>query len=87
MANLNDPIITQLLEQFQPCLFFDPTEQFFPAVAEEVLNHQSTENWTGSEAHQRGTAVLRTELTATSYAAANVVAGVDDPNGAPLAFN
>ncbi|MGB6305015.1 MAG: hypothetical protein WBF45_14825 [Acidobacteriaceae bacterium] len=87
MANLNDPIITQLLEQFQPCLFFDPTEQFFPAVAEEVLNHQSTENWTGSEAHQRGTAVLRAELTATSYAAANVVAGVDDPNGAPLAFN
>jgi hypothetical protein len=87
MANLMNPTITALLQQFQPVLFFDPTEQFFPAVAEEVLAHQSTESWAKVETHQRGTAVLVTPLTATSYAASNVEAGVDDPSGAPLTFD
>jgi hypothetical protein len=87
MANLTNPNITQLLQLFQPGLFFDPTEQFFPAVAEEVLAHQATESWTAIETHQRGTAVLLAPLTASSYDAAEVQAGVDDPNGAPLTFN
>jgi hypothetical protein len=87
MANLTDPNIIELLQFFQPCLFFDPTEQFFPAVAEEVLNHEATESWTTPPTHQRGTAVLLTPLPATSYAAGNVQAGVDDPDGTPLTFN
>jgi hypothetical protein len=87
MPNLMNPNITFLLEQFVPFMFFDPTEQFFPAVAEELLAHQATESWNKMPTHQRGTAVLETQLTATSYAAGNVQAGVDDPTGAPLTFD
>jgi hypothetical protein len=84
---MTDKNITMLLQRFQPFFFFDPTEQFFPAVAEEVLAHESTENWSTLDTHQRGTAVLLAPLTATSYDATEVEAGVDDPNGAPLTFN
>jgi hypothetical protein len=87
MANLTNSNISLLLERFQPIFFFDPTEQFFPAVAEEVLAHESTESWNDLETHQRGSAVLLAPLTATSYDAADVQAGIDDPNGAPLSFN
>lgn len=86
MATLMDPNIELLLQLFQPLFFFDPSEQFFPAAAEEVLAHQATESWTKLETHQRGTAVLLSALAATSYAASNVQAGVDDPNGAPVTF-
>jgi hypothetical protein len=87
VANLTDSNITVLLEWFQPWFFFDPTEQFFPAVAEEILAHEATESWNNLQTHQRGTAVLLAPLAATSYAAGEVQAGVDDPNGAPLTFN
>jgi hypothetical protein len=87
MANLVDSVITQLLEQFQPMFFFDPTEQFFPSVAEEILGHEATESWNNVPTHQRGTAVLLAPLSATAYDATEVAAGVDDPNGAPLTFN
>lgn len=87
MANLTDPVITQLLEQFQPLIFFDPDEQFFPSVAEEVLGHEATESWNKVPTHQRGTAVLLAPLTSSAYDASEVQAGVDDPNGAPLTFD
>ena len=87
MAKLTDSNITILLEWFQPWFFFDPTEQFFPAVAEEILGHEATESWNNLQTHQRGTAVLLAPLAASSYAAGEVQAGVDDPNGAPLTFN
>ncbi len=87
MANLTDPNIATLLQLFQPSFFFDPTEQFFPSVAEEVVVQQSTESWDAINTHQRGTAVLLTPLTATSYDAADVQAGSDDPNGAPLTLD
>jgi hypothetical protein len=86
MANLTDQAITRLLEQYQPLFFFDPTEQFFPSVAEEVLAHEATESWENVPTHQRGTAVLLAPLSATAYDASEVRAGVDDPNGAPLTF-
>lgn len=86
MANLTDAKIQFLLGWFQPFFFFDPTEQFFPAVAEEFLNHQAMENWATFDTHQRGSAVLLAPLQATSYNAAEVRAGWDDPNGSPLTF-
>ncbi|WP_300611286.1 hypothetical protein [Trebonia sp.] len=87
MANLTNPIITQLLEQYQPQFFFDPTELFFPSVAEEVLGHEATESWDNVPTHQRGTAVLLAPLSSTAYSASEVQAGVDDPHGAPLTFD
>src|SRR6516225_2671042 len=87
MPNLTNPKITALLEWFQPFFFFDPTEQIFPAVAEEVLAHQGTESWTNPTTHQRGTAVLLPPSASTTYTSANVQAGVDDPSGAPLTFD
>lgn len=87
MANLTNLTITQLLEQYQPVFFFDPTEQFFPSVAEEVLAHEATESWDNVPTHQRGTAVLLAPLAAVAYDASDVKAGVDDPHGAPLTFN
>jgi hypothetical protein len=87
MANLTNPKIADLLQSFAPFLFFDPTEQFFPAVAEEMLNHQGTESWSKLATHQRGSAVLLAPLTDSSYTAADVQAGVDNPNGAPLSFD
>jgi len=86
MANLTDPTIAQLLEQYQPQFFFDPTEQFFPSVAEEILGHEATESWNNVPTHQRGTAVLLAPLSSTAYDASEVQAGVDDPHGAPLTF-
>jgi hypothetical protein len=86
MANLLDPVITRLLGQFQPLFFFDPTEDFFPSVAEEILGHEATESWNNVPTHQRGTAVMLTPLSSTAYNASEVQAGVDDPNGAPLTF-
>ena len=53
MANLTYQKITQLLEQYQPVFFFDPTEQFFPSVAEEVLAHEATESWDNVPTHQQ----------------------------------
>jgi hypothetical protein len=87
MANLTDPTITQLLEQYQPLFFFDPTEQFFPSVAEEVLGHEATESWDNVPTHQRGTAVLLAPLASVAYDASEVKAGVDDPHGGPLTFD
>jgi hypothetical protein len=87
MANLTNLTITQLLEQYQPVFFFDPTEQFFPSVAEEVLAHEATESWDNVPTHQRGTAVLLAPLAAVAYDTSDVKAGFDDPHGAPLTFN
>jgi hypothetical protein len=87
MANLTHQKITQLLEQYQPVFFFDPTEQFFPSVAEEILAHKATESWDNVPTHQRGTAVLLAPLTSAAYDANDVKAGVDDPHGAPITFN
>ena len=87
MANLTDPAITQLLEQYQPLFFFDPAEQFFPSPAEEVLAHEATESWNNVPSHQRGTAVLLAPLPSTSYDASEVQAGTDEPGGAPLTFD
>jgi hypothetical protein len=87
MANLTNPNITSLLELFEPFLFFDPTEQFFPSAAEEVLGHEGKESWNALTTHQRGTAVLLAPLTATKYNAAEVRAGVDDPAGTPITLN
>lgn len=87
MANLTHQKIIQLLEQYEPVFFFDPTEQFFPSVAEEVLAHEATESWDNVPTHQRGTAVLLAALASAAYDASDVKAGVDDPHGAPLTFN
>ena len=87
MPFLTDATIAELLAQYQPVLNFDPTEQFFPSAAEEVLAHQATERWDNPATHQRGTAVLRVPLNGTDYTSSEVVAGVDDPNGAPLTFD
>jgi hypothetical protein len=87
MANLTDPTITQLLKQYQPLFSFDPTEQFFPSVAEEILGHEATQSWNNVPTHQRGTAVLLAPLSSDAYDASEVKAGVDDPNGAPLTFD
>src|ERR1700753_1762317 len=87
MANLTYQKITQLLEQYQPVFFFDPTEQFFPSVAEEVLAHEATESWDNVPTHQRGTAVLLAPLASGASDASEVKAGVDDPHGAPLSFD
>ena len=84
MANMTNDVITALAKNFQPYLLFDPMERFFPAVAEEWLDHQASERWDKTPTHERGTAVLLAQLTDTSFSAANVVAGNDPPAGGPL---
>jgi hypothetical protein len=89
MPNLMNPLIQSLLQQFQPFFFFDPSEKFFPAAAEEFLNQQATESWSSSTTHQRGSAVLL--VPTNSFGMGDLSAqsqfGWTDPNGTPLSFS
>jgi|GEM_PF-2335350 len=76
-----------LAKQFQPILFFDPTERFFPIAPEEWLTHVSPESWNNPETHQRGTALLKVNQSDTVINSSNLVAGSDHPSGAALQLN
>src|SRR5215472_14720107 len=84
MPNLTNNVVTELAKIYQPYLLFDPMERFFPAVAEEWLDHHGPERWDNQPTHQRGTAVLRVQRAATNFSAPDVVAGSKPPAGGPL---
>jgi hypothetical protein len=73
-----------LIHEFVPYLLFDPTERFFPIVAEEALNHLSPERWNAAQTHERGTAVVVADKTATTFGDTDVKAGSHAPNGAHI---
>jgi len=89
MANLTNPVIQALLQQFAPTFFFDPSEQFFPAAAEEFLNQQANESWSAAQTHQRGSAVLLVSTENFGMNSMHVAArsGWTDPTGTPLTFS
>jgi hypothetical protein len=78
---ITNDIAVKLGQIFQPILLFDPTERFFPVVAEEMLDHRATEPWSDSNTHERGSAVLVAEKSATTFGDANVQAGSHTPAG------
>src|SRR5438876_11815028 len=89
MTNMTNQRIAALAELYQPYLLFDPMERFFPAVAEEWLDHQAKERWVPvpPPTHERGTAVLLVQRTATSFSDGDVRAGSHAPAGGPLQFS
>jgi hypothetical protein len=84
MPDLDNGTAVALAQFLAPYLLFDPSERFFPIVAEELLNHKSPEAWSSSHTHERGTAVLVADVAAATFADGDVRAGSHAPAGAHL---
>jgi hypothetical protein len=84
MPDLDNLTAVALAEVLAPYLLFDPSERFFPIVAEEALNHRSPEPWSSAQTHERGTGVLVADKTALTFGDADVEAGSHAPAGAHL---
>jgi hypothetical protein len=87
MTNMLDPKIVELAQGYLPIYFFDPLERLFPCATEEWLTHQAAERWDAITTHQRGTAVLAAQKAASAFAAADVLAGNDPPQGGPITLD